>query len=145
MPSVPSVPTPVATFGGYSGRAFTERPDRNGLLTCVAQGNPGTLALSWVFPGSEDVPIGTLVPEGAIPTEAPRRIHEGAVTLELGEGPARALLSRASPAVRAHVPGRRLWVRTGAAAPIRITTALAPGFWNGSTSNLVLAWFAVSG
>lgn len=115
MPSVPSVPTPVATFGGYSGRAFTERPDRNGLLTCVAQGNPGTLALSWVFPGSEDVPIGTLVPEGAIPAEAPRRIHEGAVTLELGEGPARALLSRASPAVRAHVPGRRLWVRTGAA------------------------------
>ncbi|HSN96765.1 MAG TPA: hypothetical protein VLS89_00660, partial [Candidatus Nanopelagicales bacterium] len=80
----------VATFGGYSGRAFTERPDRNGLLTCVAQGGPAQLALFWVFPGSGEVPIGALVPEGAPRGEAAVQILEGGITAQFGDGPARA-------------------------------------------------------
>src|SRR5262245_5191582 len=66
-----SVPRPVATFGGYFGRAFAERPNRNGLLTCVVQGGPDKLDLFWVFPGKGQISLGSIESDSVPPGYSP--------------------------------------------------------------------------
>lgn len=129
-----STPLPVATFGAYTGRAFAERPDRNGLLTCVAQGGPARLDLSWVFPGGGTIPISSIVPEGVTPGYSPFRILEGGIAMQIGDGPARVLLSRASPAARVHVPGRRLLLRTRATQALSVVDGHVQARQRGSSA-----------
>ena len=104
----------VGTFGGYAGRAVDWRPARNGLLTCVAEGGPAKLALSWSFAKSGSFALGELLADGGLSGAAPARVQEGGIGLERGEGASRVLVSRAFPAVRMHHPNTRVRVQTAA-------------------------------
>jgi hypothetical protein len=105
----------VGTFGGYQGRAITLLPDQEGLLAFVVAGRPSALDLFWSF-GSGKIPIGSASDPAADPAASSvTSTLRGWVTLERAEpGGARALLSRAWPAVRLVYPSARVLFRTTA-------------------------------
>jgi hypothetical protein len=106
---------PVGTLGGYRGRALDVVPTRNGLLACCVDGGPASLSLFWFFgEAGGTFPLADLIFPGAPPGPIASRIP-GWITLDQRAGDARALVSRAWPAVRVEAPGDALAVRTPAA------------------------------
>src|SRR5262245_30948419 len=106
-------PKIVGVFGGYSGKAMQWMPDRNGLLACASDGKPSSLKLFFSFGTSGTLELGEAVhttdsPSGQVTTSIP-----GWITLERDDGAARALVSRAWPAVRvAHSSDTMVWRST---------------------------------
>lgn len=112
----------VGVFGGYVRGGKADVPRRNGYLTFVADADLGGHALRWpkLGPAGEDLRLGELRPGGAPLGQATQRFIDW-TTLELratrlgltGRLEARALLSRAFPAVRYRTTGRTVEWATG--------------------------------
>jgi hypothetical protein len=111
---------PVGTLGGYRGRALDVIPARNGLLTFTVDGGPSSISLFWPFGDRGGTfSLGTLHFPDAPPAPLSCSIP-GWITLDQRQGAARALTSRAWPALRLENPGATLTLLTSAASALGV-------------------------